>query len=128
MVIGLLAIVKAGGAYVPIDPAYPAERQAFMLTNSEAPVVVTQARLVDALPVEDVHVVCLDTDWAAVERLSSRPPRVETTPSQLAYVIYTSGSTGQPKGVQISHRRAGQLPHYDANASRGLTATTCWWR
>jgi non-ribosomal peptide synthetase component F len=47
--------------------------------------------------------VCLDTDWAAVERPSSRPPRVETTPSQLAYVIYTSGSTGQPKGVQISH-------------------------
>jgi amino acid adenylation domain-containing protein len=103
MVIGLLAIVKAGGAYVPIDPAYPVERQAFMLTNSEAPVVITQERLIDALPVEDVHVVRLDTDWPVIEQLPSRAPGLETTPSQLAYVIYTSGSTGQPKGVQIPH-------------------------
>ncbi|WP_240364641.1 AMP-binding protein, partial [Pseudomonas syringae] len=34
MVVGLLAILKAGGGYVPLDPAYPAERIAYMLQDS----------------------------------------------------------------------------------------------
>src|SRR5262249_41898748 len=45
MVVGLLAILKAGGAYLPLDPAYPRERLAFMLSDAGAPVLVTQAAL-----------------------------------------------------------------------------------
>ncbi len=104
MLVGLLAIMKAGGAYVPIDPTYPIERQEFMLTNSQAPVVLTQESLLGSLPLEDVEVVCLDRDWPSVAELPSHPPAVTADPEQLAYVIYTSGSTGQPKGVQIPHR------------------------
>jgi amino acid adenylation domain-containing protein len=104
MVIGLLGILKAGGAYVPVDPAYPAERQAFMLTNSQAPVVVTQASLADGLPVEGVQMACLDRDWPTIASHPREAPAHDADPEQLAYVIYTSGSTGQPKGVQISHR------------------------
>src|SRR5439155_23405267 len=45
MLIGLLGILKAGGCYVPLDPAYPRERLAFMLQDSQALVLVTQDKL-----------------------------------------------------------------------------------
>src|SRR6185436_8612799 len=43
MVIAALAVWKAGGAYVPMDPAYPADRLAFMLNDAQAPVLVTKS-------------------------------------------------------------------------------------
>jgi amino acid adenylation domain-containing protein len=50
MVVGLIGILKAGGAYVPLDPAYPKERLAFMLQDTQAPVLLTQSRLLSQLP------------------------------------------------------------------------------
>jgi amino acid adenylation domain-containing protein len=104
MLVGLLGILNAGGAYVPVDPAYPTERQEFMLQSSEAPVVLTQEQLVAGLPLDGVEVVCLDRDWPQIATRPAEPPALDTSPDQLAYVIYTSGSTGKPKGVQIPHR------------------------
>ncbi|MBV6715103.1 non-ribosomal peptide synthetase [Paenibacillus chitinolyticus] len=49
MVTAVLAIQKAGGAYIPIDPTYPAERIAYMLRDSGARVLLTQAKLTDLL-------------------------------------------------------------------------------
>ena len=104
MLVGLLGILKAGGAYVPIDPTYPAERQEYMISQSQAPVIVTQERLEPQLPRSSARVVCLDRDWPAIGALPTEPPGCERDAEQLAYVIYTSGSTGRPKGVQIPHR------------------------
>jgi len=42
MMVALLAVLKAGGAYLPLDPAFPAERVALMLKDSDAPVILTQ--------------------------------------------------------------------------------------
>jgi len=36
LVVALLGVLKAGGAYVPMDPAYPADRLAMILEDSEA--------------------------------------------------------------------------------------------
>ena len=103
MVMGLLGILKAGGAYVPIDPAYPQERLAFMLSDSQAPVLLTESKVLTALPKHSAKVLCLDTDWREIAQASTSNLINSTTPQNLAYVIYTSGSTGLPKGVQILH-------------------------
>ena len=58
MVIGLLGILKAGGAYLPLDPEYPAERLAFMLSDAGATVLLTQSGLIDrlaAVPAATTH-------------------------------------------------------------------------
>jgi amino acid adenylation domain-containing protein len=104
LVVGLLGILEAGGAYVPIDPAYPVERQAYMLEDAAVPVVVTEERLIDRVPLGSARAVCLDRDWSEIERAPEPSERPERDPEQLAYVIYTSGSTGRPKGVEIPHR------------------------
>jgi amino acid adenylation domain-containing protein len=103
MIIGLLGILKAGGAYVPLDPAYPRERLSFILKDAQAPVLLTQERLVAGLPEHDAKVICLDSGWETIARESGENPNNSTLPENLAYVIYTSGSTGQPKGVLVSH-------------------------
>ena len=100
MVVGLLGILKAGGAYVPLDPTYPPERLAFMLEDSQAPVLLTQAHLVAGLPAHRARVVCLDTDWPAMARYSDHNAVSGVTAENIAYVLYTSGSTGRPKGVR----------------------------
>jgi len=42
MVVGLLAILKAGAASIALDPGYPAERLAFMVSDARAEVVLAQ--------------------------------------------------------------------------------------
>lgn len=104
--VALLAVLKAGGAFVPLDPTYPADRLAFMLADTAAPVVLTQSWLRDRLPASShgVECLCLDTAWDALSALAATDLDIEIAEQQLAYVIYTSGSTGPPKGVELLHR------------------------
>ncbi|MDF5727495.1 MAG: amino acid adenylation domain-containing protein, partial [Rhizonema sp. PD38] len=104
MVVGLLGILKAGSAYVPLDSVYPSERLAYMLSDSQVKVLLTQRQLVDSLPNTRAQVICLDTDWQLIGDHCEENPFTEVKASNLAYVIYTSGSTGSPKGVMIEHR------------------------
>ena len=108
MMVGLLGILKAGAAYVPLDPSYPADRLAFMLEDAQrglpSPLLLTQRRLLGALPEHAARVVCLDEPWPHVqEEIEAEIPGAPD-PGHLAYVIYTSGSTGRPKGAMNSHR------------------------
>jgi amino acid adenylation domain-containing protein len=102
LVVALLAVLKAGGAYLPLDPAYPAERLQFMLQDSAAAVLITHETLAP-LAVEQIGLLQLDRDAAAIERQPATAPPVVVDPAHPAYLLYTSGSTGQPKGALISH-------------------------
>ena len=105
MVVALYGILKAGSAYVPIDPEYPAERIAFMLDDTDAPILLTQRALAERFAGTRAQVVAVDRGARADGR-AERPGRPASTATldDLAYVIYTSGSTGQPKGAMNTHR------------------------
>ncbi|MBW8827916.1 MAG: AMP-binding protein, partial [Burkholderiales bacterium] len=103
LMVGLVAILKAGAAYLPLDPAYPAERLAFMLRDADPRLVLTTGNARRALP-GTAPLLRLD-DPALLHLLDqtpdTNPTHTERTlrPHHPAYVIYTSGSTGTPKGV-----------------------------
>jgi amino acid adenylation domain-containing protein len=104
MALALLAILKAGGAYVPLDPELPPERLAYLLEDSEVPILLTQEKWLATLNFSPTHVFCLDREWKILDRQSTENPAIEVTGDALAYTIYTSGSTGQPKGAMNTHR------------------------
>ncbi|MEO6196445.1 MAG: non-ribosomal peptide synthase/polyketide synthase [Thermoanaerobaculia bacterium] len=100
-VAGMLGILKAGGAVLPLDPAYPAERLAFMLDDSGARAVVTRPQLLGTLPVGGRAVLVLD----GMEPADTAPGRPDSgaLPQSLAYMIFTSGSSGTPKASALTH-------------------------
>ncbi|HEU0078275.1 MAG TPA: amino acid adenylation domain-containing protein, partial [Longimicrobiaceae bacterium] len=103
LAVALLAVLRSGGFYVPLDPAYPAERLAFLLEDSGAPVVLTRSGLAAALPASPARVLCVDAPGGP-EASSPGSVRGTAGPENLAYTIYTSGSTGRPKAVMVTHR------------------------
>jgi amino acid adenylation domain-containing protein len=116
MVVAMLGVLKAGGVYVPLDPAYPADRLAFILEDARVSVLLTQEQLAGDVPAIGPK-VCLETEFGAhaLAHLPETNPPSEVGPGNLAYLIYTSGSTGQPKGVAIEHRHAVALIEWAGN-------------
>jgi amino acid adenylation domain-containing protein len=104
LVVGLLGVLKAGGAYVPLDPAYPQERLSFMMADAGVKVLLTQQKLVAHLPVQEVKLVCIDSDSESIAAQSKHNFQSGAGPLNAAYVIYTSGSTGKPKGTLLEHK------------------------
>ena len=110
VVVAMLAVLKSGAAYVPVDPGFPADRKAFMLTDTRTAIVLTTSGLAESLPASAAVPLVLD-DPVLAEVISGYPAgdvrdterRGLLVPAHPAYVIYTSGSTGQPKGVVITH-------------------------
>jgi amino acid adenylation domain-containing protein len=101
MVVGALGILKSGAAYVPMDPAFPADRLAFILDDAQAHVLITGSSVAQRLPTTRREVVNVNAPQIAAE--PDHLPYLEKAPRNLAYVAYTSGSTGKPKGVEITH-------------------------
>ncbi len=98
LMIVLMGIIKSGAAYVPIDPAYPKDRQQYMMDDSDVRLVISEQQYrQDKL---DKLLYWEDINWN--EFPSTNPP-VINTPEDMMYLLYTSGSTGNPKGAIIRH-------------------------
>jgi amino acid adenylation domain-containing protein len=89
---------------VPLDPAYPRERLAFMIEDSRLAVLLTEERLLGALPETAARIEILDASLPSPGAGTRPAPTDLLSPESLAYVIYTSGSTGRPKGAMVPHR------------------------
>jgi len=105
-VTALLAILKAGGTYVPLDPAYPLQRQEYMLKNSGVRVLVGMSATLEALAQLCERPIFLDREADAIAGQSTEDLPHHLSPESPLYILYTSGSTGQPKGVVGTHRAA----------------------
>ncbi|MEU5289384.1 amino acid adenylation domain-containing protein [Streptomyces sp. NPDC020755] len=107
MIVAVWAVLKTGAGYMPVEPAYPAERIAFMLADAAPGLVVTRTSVSDRLPAGAEAIVLDGAD--TVDALAGMPGtsltnRTPVPGASPAYVIYTSGSTGRPKGVVVSRR------------------------
>ncbi|MFB8248414.1 amino acid adenylation domain-containing protein [Streptomyces sp. NPDC055952] len=108
LIVAIMAVLKAGGAYLPLDPEYPAERLAFMLTDAR-PVLLLRSSSVAPLGSGPEELVLDDPALRAActalpgHDVAQHERRAALRPDHLMYVIYTSGSTGTPKGVAVPH-------------------------
>jgi amino acid adenylation domain-containing protein len=117
LVVAQLAVLKAGAAYVPLDVLAPAARQAAVVQDCGARLVLC-ARDTAGLPGAAQRLV-VDVDDPDVPAGSPAPVARPQGGGDLAYVMYTSGSTGGAKGVMVPHRAIVRLVRENRFASFG---------
>lgn len=101
MVVAILGVLKSGAAYIPIDPNYPDERVQYMISFSNASLVLYSEDVLSGIRYTGP---ALKMNDSGIKEQKTVNPPVISKPQDLAYVIFTSGSTGKPKGVMIEQQ------------------------
>jgi len=101
LIIILWAIIKLGATYIPIDPTYPQERIAYVITDSNANLVITNAEFRNKF--SEGKIITVEECWPIVNTLTNNNIANTAKSDSVLYILYTSGSTGKPKGVQVLH-------------------------
>ena len=102
----VLAIFKVGGVYLPIEPHFPADRIARMLTRSECKYALSETQsdtTLDEAIKTHPHCQKIIIADAYEEGHKADNPDIKVAADQAAYIFFTSGSTGEPKGALCQH-------------------------
>ncbi|MCP5105214.1 MAG: amino acid adenylation domain-containing protein [bacterium] len=95
LICAMTGILKARCVFVPLDPAYPAERLAAMISGTHLEFVFSDAgEAAGRIPVEAVEFIPISAGEDAVER-----PDLAYSGADRVYVYFTSGSTGTPRAI-----------------------------
>lgn len=100
----ILALAKKGIPYVHLSQYYPLERMAYILSDSETQLLITDDEEGQFLEQIQVPVQTINQLLHMGESASIIYDDLEVNESKLFTLIYTSGTTGNPKGVKISHK------------------------
>jgi amino acid adenylation domain-containing protein len=104
LVVAILAVVKTGAAYVPLDPSYPRERLAHMISSAGTSLVLSRTGLIETFKAAGATQVLDLTAEPALSPSSPHPLLPPISPDFPLYAIFTSGSTGQPKAASVLRR------------------------
>lgn len=104
-VVALLAVLASGAPCVPLDSGASVGRNALVLRESAAEILLTDSRhaALSGLPTFR-RTLLLDAAEEELRDCPDNPVRTTHRPDDAAYITYTSGSTGAPKGVVTAHR------------------------
>jgi amino acid adenylation domain-containing protein len=109
MIVGILAVLKSGACYLPIDPTNPEGRIQYLLTDSEAGLLLTNAPMMGKA-IGGVEILNIADETLYSEE--AREENIAAAPGGLVYMIYTSGTSGEPKGVQVKHENLVNYVHW----------------
>ncbi len=117
----LFGILEAGAVAVPINNFFKAEEVAYILRDSGASALVTEAAmggLLESLRAARPGQHVLLVEDIGREDVGALQP-VSRSEADVAMLIYTSGTTGHPKGAMLTH---GNLLHNVASCRHVLEA------
>ncbi len=103
----VFGILSAGGVVVPINNFFKPAEVAFIVKDSGANVVITDASLAEAQPkvlalqpaLKFFHAEEIGNSKFEIRNLKL----ADRNESDLAAMLYTSGTTGHPKGAMLTH-------------------------
>ncbi len=102
----VFGILSAGGVVVPINNFLKPAEISYILNDSGANVLITDAELAvhfEMLKARQPSLKLLRIEEFASETANRQSPVANQAESDLAALLYTSGTTGHPKGAMLTH-------------------------